>query len=232
MNTNKKTSRIVGVLFLSATVAGLFGLVFLGPIIDAPDFLTAVHINETQVKIGALFALIMAVVCAGIPIAVYPVLRKHNESIAIGYIVFRGGLEAVTHLSVVINWLLRLPLSHAYVEAEALDASNLQALGNLSLKAEEISSSIGTIVFCFGALMFYYLMYRSKLLTRWLSGWGLIATILYFTGGLLIMITFIDPSSAIRFVFDLPFAVQEMVMAVWLIIKGFDSAAFPSELDN
>jgi hypothetical protein len=219
----------VGVLFIIGTVAGSLGVVFAQPILNAQDSLISVSANENQVKIGALFALIMAVAVAGIPVTAYPVLRKHNETLALGYVVFRGGLEAVTHIAVVINWLLRLPLSQVYVQTGAPDASNLQALGALLLEAEEISSSIGTIVFCLGTLMFYYVLYQSKLIPRWLSGWGLIAVILYLSEGLLSMFALISSLSMIGVVLDLPLALQEMVLAVWLIVKGFNPSAIASE---
>jgi hypothetical protein len=84
VNTNKRTARIVGVLFIAATVAGILSLVFLGPILDAPDYLLNVAANGNQVLIAALLILIMAVAVAGIAFVVYPVLSKHNVSIAIG----------------------------------------------------------------------------------------------------------------------------------------------------
>ncbi len=224
MYKNGQSARIVGVLFITATIAGLLGGVLLKPVLDAPDYLFSVSENENQVITGVFFALIMAVAVAGIPITVYPVLKKHNETLALGYVVFRSGLETVTHIAVVISWLILLPLSQVYVQAGAPDASNLQALGSLLVEGIEISS-IGSIVFCLGALMFYCLLYQSKLIPRWLSGWGLIAVIPYLSAGLLSMFALISPLSTIGVVLNLPLALQEMVLAVWLIVKGFNSSA-------
>jgi Domain of unknown function (DUF4386) len=81
----------------------------------------------------------------------FPILRKHKEALALGYVVFRGGLEAVSYLAIATSWLLLVPLSQIYAQAGAVDASNIQALGTLLPEAKEIGSIL-TIVFCLGAL--------------------------------------------------------------------------------
>jgi hypothetical protein len=74
-------------------------------------------------------------------------------------------------------------------------------------------------------MMFYYVLYRSKLVPRWLSGWGLLAAIPYFVSGVLGLFALVIPMSSIQMILVLPLAVQEMVLAVWLIVKGFNSSA-------
>jgi hypothetical protein len=117
-----------------------------------------------------------------------------------------------------------VPLSHTYAQAGALDASRFQALGTLLLEAKEINSIL-TVVFCLGALIFNYMLYQTKLVPRWLSGWGLIAIVPYLAAGLLTMFDFINASSPIYAILNLPLALQEMVLAVWLIARGFNSSA-------
>jgi hypothetical protein len=119
--------------------------------------------------------------------------------------------------------LLLVPVSRVYVQAGTSNPSNFQALGNLLLEAGEISS-VTAIVFPVGALMFYYVLYRSKLVPRWLSGWGLVAVIPYLAG-LSVMFGIIAPLSTVGVVSDLPLALQEMVLAIWLIVKGFNSSS-------
>ena len=120
-----------------------------------------------------------------------------------------------------------LPLRQVYAQAGAADASTLQALGNALFDVNEIGS-VGTIVFCLGALMFYFVLYQSRLIPRWLSGWGLIAAIPYLAADLLAMFGVLDPMSTIQVVLELPLALQEMVLAVWLIVKGFNPSAIAS----
>jgi hypothetical protein len=113
-------------------------------------------------------------------------------------------------------------LSQEYVKAGAPDASYFQTLGTLLLEAGDWIDHISAIVFSLGALMFYYLLYRSKLIPRWLSVWGLIGAALVLAVGVLGMF---GHSAMILW---LPLAVNEMVLAVWLIVKGFNPSAIAS----
>jgi len=223
-NANKTTARVVGALYIVGTVAGILSLVLTGPVRNAQDPLLSVSASETWLVVGALFVLMMGLALAMVPVMMFPILRKHNEALALGYVVFRGGFEAVAYLAIATSWLLLVPLSQIYVRAGVSDASSFQALGTLLLEAKEIGSIL-TIVFCLGALMFYYLLYQTKLVPRWLSGWGLIAIVPYFAAGLLAMFGTIDALSPTYAILDLPLALQEMVLAIWLIVKGFSSSA-------
>jgi hypothetical protein len=98
-------------------------------------------------------------------------LKKVNESLALGYVVFRI-LEVVTYIITVISWLLLLTLSQEYVLAGASDASYYQILGNLLLAVGTWIDPVLVIVFSISALILNYLLYKSILIPRWLSGWG------------------------------------------------------------
>ena len=89
---------------------------------------------------------------------------------------------------------------------------------------------LGTyIVFNLGALMFYYLLYQSKLVPRFLSVWGLVGVTLSLAAGLLAMFGLVILLSTISILLVLPIALNEIVLAVWLIVKGFNSSAIASE---
>ncbi len=226
METNKSNARIMGILYIIGTVAGILSVVFTEPIRSAQYSLVSFSANETQIILGALCVLTMGLALAMVPVMAFPILRKHDETLALGYVVFRGGLEAIIYMATVVGWLLILPLSQVY-QAGTPDASNFPALGNLLLEAKQLSS-VGTIVFILGALMFYTVLYRSSLVPRWLSGWGLIAAVPYLAAGLLGMFGLISSTSTIHSLIVLPLAVQEMVLAVWLIVKGFNPSPVTS----
>jgi len=227
MNTYRKTARIVGVLFIISTVAGVLSVVGSGPIIDAPDYLITASANENRVIIGALLELIMAAAFVSIPVMLFQILKKHNKSIALGYVVARS-FEAVPVVVGVISLLSLLTLSQEYVQAGAPDASYFQALGTLLLTVRDWTHVIGPMIFAaIGALSFYYLLYKSRLVPRWLSGWGLIGATLFLAAGLLGMFG-LSPFSTTSTILVLPHALQEMVLAVWLIVKGFNPSAIVS----
>jgi hypothetical protein len=76
--------------------------------------------------------------------------------------------------------------------------------------------------------MLYYLLFQSKIIPRWLSVWGLIGAPLMFVASLSLVVTG-DPNSMFSTVLYAPLALQEMVFALWLIIKGFNSSGIVSE---
>jgi hypothetical protein len=228
MNSNKKTARIVGVLYIIGTIAGMLSVVLTRPVLGGSDFLVNVSTHEIQIIAGALFVLIMGFALAMVPVMMFPLLKKYNEALALGYVVFRGALETVIYIVLAISWLFLIPVSQEYVKAGTPDASYFQTLGAVLLKGHDLIGPVQTIVFCLGALIFYYLLYQTKLIPRWLSGWGLIAIIPYLAAGLLVLFGFFGPLSTSEIVLVFPLALQEMVMAVWLIVKGFNPSAIAS----
>lgn len=221
MNPNM-TARIVGILFIIGTVSGILSIFGAEPLQD-PDYLTQVSVKQNQVMIGVFLVLIMGFSLTMIPVMMFPIFKKYNEALALGAVVFRGAFEGIAYIAVVIPWLLLITLSQEYVNAGAPDAAYFQTSGTLLLGAVDWLSQIVSIVFSLGALMIYYLFYQSKLIPRWLSIWGLVGGLLYLAVPLLTMF---------GFVFEIlmaPLALQEMVLAIWLIVKGFNSSAINSE---
>jgi hypothetical protein len=224
MNTNRMTAVIVGVLFIIATVLNVLGTNFSKPILDAPDYLINVSANENQVMIGALFEFIAAFAVAGIAIWLYPILKKYDEALALGSAGFRM-IEAVLYLVAVVGLLSLLTLSQEYVKAGALDASLFGTSGTLLLAVRKWAGELGVIAFVLGALMYYSVFYQSKLIPRWLSGWGFVGAALSLAAALFTIFGQIAPFSTVFILLNLPIGVQEMVLAVWLIVKGFNPSA-------
>ena len=229
MNSYRKTSIIVGVLFILSTAAGILNLAFLVPILNDPDYLINVSANEIKVIIGVFLDLVCAGAFVGIAIVIFPVLKKYNEKIALGYVVARS-FEAVPFVIGVFSIISLLTLSQEYVQAATPDASYFHTLGTLFLATYDwMGQLLGARVFAsLAALPFYYLLYQSRLLPRWISVWGLIGAPLYLASGLLAMFGLVDLLSPILVFLFLPAALLEMVLAGWLIVKGFNSSAIVS----
>jgi len=114
MNTYKKTARIVGTLFITATVASSLGFVILDPILNAPDILVNISANITQVIMGVLLLLINCAAVVVIPVMLFPILKKHNEALAVGYLGSRI-IESVILIVGSICLLSLLTLSQEFV---------------------------------------------------------------------------------------------------------------------
>lgn len=219
MNTYRTTAILVGVLFIIGTVAGILSTVVTGSILDAPDYLIQVSANETQIVTGAALVLLMGLALALVPVLMYPIFKKQNEALALGTVVFRGPLEAGIYILMVISWLLLILVSQEYVQAGTPDANQFQAVGAVLLQANAKMNPVLEIVFSLGALMYYFLFYRSRLIPRWLSGWGLLGGMVYLAAGVLAVF-----GSEMEILL-VPLGIQEMIMALWLIFKGFNRAA-------
>jgi hypothetical protein len=223
MNTYRTTATIVGALYILGTVTGILSVVFTNSILTAPDYLMQVSANENRVIIGALCVLAMGFALAFVPVVAYPVFKKHDQVLATGYVVFRGGIETVTYIVTTISFLLLLPLSREFVKAGNPQDSYFQTLGALLRGVAGLPMTV--FVFGLGALILYYLLYQSRLIPRWISIWGFIAIILHLATGFLIVFGWASEDSQWVTLMNLPILLQEMVMAVWLIVKGFNPAA-------
>jgi len=225
MNTNKKATTIAGLLYIIGTVAGVLSVV---SIVDDPDYLIKASAHANQVIIGAFFQFIMTAAYVGIAIVLYPILRRYNESLALGFVSFRI-IAGVFIIIGVINLLLLLTLSQEFVKAGSPDSSHFQTLGGLLRTGRDLVNHVAMILaLSIGGLMFYYVLYQSKLVPRWLSGWGLVGTTLTILASFLIMFRLIEIISPTYLVLNLPMALQEMVLAVLLIVKGFNPSAIAS----
>jgi hypothetical protein len=228
MNTYRKTAIMVGVLYIIGTVAGVLSVVFTGPILDGADVLAKVGANPGPLMIGALLVLLMGLALAMVPVLLFPIFRKVNEVLAVGYIVFRGALETVSCIALVSLWLLLVVLGQEYSAGGASAAPYFQTMAALLRDGGDAINPIGTFVFSLGALMLYTMLYQSRLVPRWISTWGLIAILLHLARGFLVMFHLMSTFSVIDTIVNLPIALQEMVMAVWFIAKGFEPSALAS----
>jgi Domain of unknown function (DUF4386) len=166
MNTNKKTARIVGVLFLISNVAFILGaIVFLEPILSDPAYLNLVATNRNQVVWGVLLELLNGVAYVGIAVLMYPILKQRFESLALGYVGFRL-IEFVMQTLTDISTLSLLTLGEAFVKAGASESAAFQAAGAALLAGRIWAFQMLSITFGLSALMFYYMLYQSKLTPR------------------------------------------------------------------
>lgn len=218
---------IAGVLFITADVADFLSLPLLGSI-SASNYLVSVSANSNQVVTGALLLFISAAACPGIAISLYPVLRRYREGLALGAVGFRL-IEGAFYIVSVLCLLLLLTLSQEFVKAGAPDPSYYQTLGALLLAGYRMAGNAASLLaFSIGALLYYYIFYQTRLVPRWLSGWGLVGAALSMVSGSLVMLRLIDPFSTSQIVLNLPIAPQEIVLALWLIVKGFNPSAMAS----
>ncbi|MFS0556071.1 DUF4386 domain-containing protein [Brevibacillus sp. 179-C9.3 HS] len=219
-NSGRRSAVMTGLLLIAGLVTGIFSVV---PVIDGADYLVNASTNENQVLIGAFFQLLMIVAYVGIPILMYPILSKHHKGLALGSVAF-GIIAGVFIMIGVILLLLLLNLSHEFAKAGALNVSYFQTMGGLLRDGRDLVNHVATtLAFVLAMFLFTCIFYQTKLVPRWLSVSGLIGSILSILASLLFMIRFIGLDTTYMML-NILIAFQQLVLAIWLIIKGFNRA--------
>ncbi|MEH7276404.1 DUF4386 domain-containing protein [Neobacillus vireti] len=228
MNSNKKAAKMVGILFLLAAFTAVIGLNLYNPILKDPDYLLKGAEHANQVILGAVMELILVVSVVGTATTMFPILRKYNETIALWHVCFRF-LEGVIITVGVISVLSLLTLSREFVAAGTYDTSAFQASGTVLKAVHEWTFMLGPL-FMLGinTLMYSYIFYKSKLVPRFISILGITGAILVFICALLVMFGVFPQISFWGAIFAIPVAANEMILAVWLLIKGFNESAISS----
>ena len=226
MNSYRKTAIIVGALFIIATVTAILTITILGTTLETPLNQSVISDNEYQIGLAALFWIILAISVTGIGFFMYPIIKKYDKGLALGYISFRL-TESICIIISSIILLSILTISQETV-AGTIDAANYQPIGSLLLALQNWSFEIGTLIFLgLGGFFIYYPLYELKLVPRVLSIWGLIGATCVLIYGILALFGFTTDSVVLN-ILAAPIAIQEMVFAVWLIVKGFNLSAVES----
>ena len=221
MDANRKTAIAVGILFIVATAASLAGSSLSDPILAAPGYMTGMAENAGRILVSALCTFVAAGTSVGIAIALYPVLRKSQEGLALGAVVFRA-IEAVFYIIAVLCLLSLLALGQEIVAAGGA-VEGAETLGRFLLTTKELAGFVfGAAAFCIGGFLYYVVFYQSQLIPRWLSVWGLLGCVLLLCA---IILTAVDGApfslTGNLVLLAMPIALQEIVLAVWLLVRGF-----------
>jgi len=224
MKTYRGNAIAVGVLFILCSVASILSLVPLGETVGAPVDLPKLAGSDDAVVMTALIQFVWAAAGMGIVIALYPVLRLFNPTLALGSVVARV-VENVVILIGTLSLLALLTVSQQ--AAGSTDPSSFQATGDALVAVQEWASPdfVAGLAFVVGTFLYSYVMYRSRLVPRWLAGWGLLGAVLALVAAVYIGFTQDFGFTTVSSVLMAPIGLQEMVLAVWLIIKGFNLSA-------
>jgi hypothetical protein len=222
MTSDRRAALITGVLFIVGTAASLLSSAVEHPVLTGTGYLTRIAQDTSRASAGGLLELVAAAASAGIAISLYPVLRKRSQGLALGAVVFRA-LEAAMYTTGAVITLSLPAVARQYTQATALGHGGIRAIGDALTGVREDAILAGVFAFVLGALMYYYALYRSRLVPRWLSGWGIAAEFLMLIACLSALFSHTPVTSFTILI--LPIAVQEMVLAAWLIFRGFSPGA-------
>jgi len=221
---------MAGVLYFLGTAFGVASTVVGGKVISSIVLtkplsgivlLDLVAIDSSRILGGSFFILLMGISLVAMTAFLYPIFKKDSEELAMGMLLFRGAMEGVYYFMTTISFLVLLALGEEYV-ATGANSTALQSVGDVIYKFQDLLGPTGAVLFLIGATCLYVSFYRTRLIPRWLSVWGLIGVVPSMAYALLHLF---GMDNGIGFYLQMLLAMQEMVMALWLIIKGFNREA-------
>ncbi len=230
MNTYRKNAVMTGFLYFMGTVFGVSGTLIGGEVLTSiiggkplvgVDVLSLTAANSSRLTWGAFLYFMMGISLVAMTVYLYPVLRKASKELAMGMLLFRGALEGIFYCLSTLTILTLIAVGNTYV-ASGSDSEVLQSIGNLLYQFENLKGPISTIIFIIGGTFIYLIFYRTRLIPRWISVWGFIAVVASLASSLL---KFFHLDTGIGFYLEMVMFPQELVMAVWLIAKGFNPSA-------
>jgi hypothetical protein len=218
VNTYRTTARVVGALYIAGFIVGIAGSV-----LGAPGQLDTVSAKSMMIAIGALLWVIAAAGDAAHGVMMFPILKQNNERIALGYFGARIVEAAIIAISALFI-LLQIPLGSAFLKAGISETSYLQSLSALFTQSQAYTYQIGMVALGMAGLTLCYGFYQTKLVPQFMVIWGLIGYVSFLGGSMLEILGF-----NLQLLHTIPGGLWEMSIGVWLIARGFNSAAFVSE---
>lgn len=219
----RRTARIVGVLYLAGMVVGIGGNIVIQSILTAPDGLATIAASTLLLALGVLCWLATVAGDAAHGIVMFPVLKRHSERSAVGYLAAR--IMDATFIAVMcLLILMQIPVSAAYLNSGTADTSYLQALSIVLTQANLYAYELAMITVGVAGLILCTAFYRTGLVPRPLAVWGLAGYLVILAGSVLQILGF-----QLNSIQAIPGGLWEGFIGVWLIVKGFAAPSTPSD---
>jgi hypothetical protein len=223
MNSDNRNAKIAGASFLISYLGLIVGAIILAPILEDP--LANASPLAIQVGIGVLLESVNGIAVIGIAAMLYPILKRYNEGVALGYLAFRG-VEAFLSILGSAKAASLIELSHDFIDAGSPAGSYFDTLLNLVLADRHWTMEMLTVFFILGAIVFYFMLYRTEIVPRYISLWGIIAIILITAMNVILYLGI--NIGMLGLFFALPIIANEFFIAIWLIVKGVDTSTLSS----
>ena len=217
--TSRRIAVLVGLLFLIATATFLIADQLIIGVLDGSDYLIGASADTTQLTTGAFLAFATGIAIVGIALLLYPLLKAHSEPLAHGYIGFR-----VAELAALLIYLATPLLVVAIGEGLADGAIDGSASGHLGPLFRAQYDAAIVMVYLFTSVagsILAYLLYRTRLIPRFISILGVVGYPVLLVGTVLAMFSLIDVTKGVGLLAVVPGGLFELILPIWLLTKGF-----------
>ena len=225
MASDMRNAKIAGASYLVSYLGLILGSMLLEPILGSTDYLTSAYPNALVIGIGVLLESLNGIAVISIAVMLYTILKRYDMGLALGYLFFRA-VEGLLSILGSTKALTLIDLSKQYIDQGSPASPIFDVLGAITLADRHWDMEMLTVFFILGALIFYFLLYRTEVVPKYISIWGMIAIF-----AIMVLNVFIYFSIDIGFVavvFALPIIANEIFIAFWLIVKGVDSSNLPA----
>lgn len=218
MNNLRTKARVFGVLFILVFLFYGIGSGMVDELAASPDALMQITNNKVQVVVGIiLLAVLHSMGNIGLAAIMFSIVRQYSTAKAYGYLLFATMATVMLTIGGVFLWQL-LPLSDAYASAANKDC--MEQLAAACRQGNAVSYQLGMAMWAVGGVLLASILYKTKLVPRWLSIWGIVGYIIFFAGTIAELF-----QQHIGVALSLPGGLFEIVLGIRAIVKGFNTVA-------
>jgi hypothetical protein len=221
-------ARVTGVLFLITYITSIpAAFVLYPPVLDDPRYIVGAG-ADTSVRLGAFLELILIITNIGTAVVLWPVLKRVNEILALGFVTARV-MESTFIAVGILSLLSVVALRQGAVGA---DAGSLIAVGQSLVALHDWTFLFGPgfVVGVGNGLILGYLMYRSALVPRGMAVLGLVGGPLIMASGIAVILGVIEQGGPLQTIAVVPEFLWELSLGIWLTVRGFNPSALASLL--
>ena len=223
LNTYRKSSVMagamiilsVGFMFFAASIGGeCFVQFILGQPMVSHDILFFFAANSAQLSGGALFTIMIGTSLIAMTVFLYSIFKKDSEGLAMGMVLFYGVMQGIWYCVMAIVIFSLIALGKEYIVTGA-DVIALESVGKVLSQLLYSLGEVSLILFLIGAACLFIFFYRTRLIPRWLTVWGLIG----------VLLSVVQTNTNLDLYLKMVLVPQEIIMGIWLIAKGFNPGA-------
>lgn len=220
---NKANIKLTGWFFITAAISSIIGLKLYDPILNDDNFLLSANHNYSQIIFGAINELILCVTATGTGIMLFPLLKRYNERMALGYLSFRI-LEVIFIMIGILSVLTALAISEHYANGVIADKDNAQNLMLTFISLHKWTFMLGpNFMLAINTFLYSFVFIKTDVLPKNLARLGIFASFLIMLAAVLEMFGIIQQISVCGILLALPIALYEMTLAIWFLVKGIKS---------
>jgi hypothetical protein len=218
MSSARRTALAAGVLFIITFISAIGGALLYGPVLSDPGYVSGAG-ADTRVFLGALLEVILIIANIGTAIVLFPILKRQNEAVALGYVAARL-MESVLIVIGIVSLLSVVTLRQ---DAAGADPGSLVAVGKSLVAIHDWTFMLGPgfVVGIGNGLMLGYLMYKSGLVPRRLTLFGLVGGPLVMASGIGVLFGAFEAGSAWQGIATIPEIIWEASLGIYLTFRGF-----------